>query len=87
MPQKTDREDNEDFDLRTLRSKLRNVSSEILDRDLSEMSQEIEFLEEQVRADLTDYLPADIERATEKITHLKSKADVFKIELDKRSAK
>jgi hypothetical protein len=71
----------EDF-LRTLRV----LSFQELDRDIAEISIEIRFMEEQMKTDFARYSPEDTLRASEKISLLTKKAEIMKIELEKRKS-
>ena len=63
---------------------MRTLSRAELDRDLSELFFEIDFLERQVQADLRGYSPQELEAAQEKIAHLKQKLRILELELGKR---
>ncbi|MFI5420009.1 MAG: hypothetical protein ACHQ1H_03490 [Nitrososphaerales archaeon] len=81
---KFDGEDELDEELQSLRVRVRTLLSEVLARDLVEISNDIEFLEVQLRADFASYSAKDLERANQKISHFKQKAEVIEIELRRR---
>jgi len=80
-----DPDDNFDLELRSLRKEVQNSSTEILDRDLAEISSEIQFLEDQVRNDIERYSLDEKKKAYSKISYFKRRAEIFKIELDRRN--
>ncbi|MFI5421355.1 MAG: hypothetical protein ACHQ1H_10350 [Nitrososphaerales archaeon] len=51
---------------------------------MSELYFDINFIEEQLKSDLGSYSLKDLERANEKISILKRKAEIFGIELDRK---
>jgi len=75
------------LDLISLQEKARTLSDDLLDRDIAEISTEIDFLEEQVRVDLRSYSPKSLEEAHRRIAHFKQRAEILKIELARRSSK
>jgi hypothetical protein len=83
---KFNRENKLDLDLISLREKAHNLPLFELDRDVVEISIEIEFLEIQVECDLGSYTPKDLLAAYEKISHYKQKAEILKTELANRSS-
>jgi hypothetical protein len=74
-------------ELQTLQAEIQNLPLENIDRDLAELSHEIEFLEAQVEVDLGSYSPEQLARAYGKIAHLKRRAEILKIELNTRNSK
>ena len=64
---------------------MENLSPQVLDRDLAEFSIEIQFLEDQIRLDIERYSADELTRAYSKISHFKRRAEIFKIELDRRN--
>jgi hypothetical protein len=78
------REDKLDEELQSLRARVPTLPSEVLARDLAEISNDIEFLEVQLQADYASYSVKDLERANQKISHFKLKAEVIEIELRRR---
>jgi len=74
-------------ELELLQARVRNLSSITLDRDLAEVSLEVNFLEEQVRADFGSYSPVALLRAKEKISLFNQKAEILNIELRRRTSK
>jgi hypothetical protein len=72
-------------ELESLRAKLHGFSTEELDRDLAEIAHEIEFLSEQVKADIDSYASTELERANQKISSFKQRAEILKIELSRRN--
>jgi hypothetical protein len=78
------REDKLDEELQSLQVRVRTLPSEILDRDLVEITNDIEFLELQLRVDFASYSAKDLERANHKFSHFKQKAEVIEIELRRR---
>jgi len=88
MP-KNDQEDDSaklNQELLTLQAEAHELSSDNLDRDLAELSHEIEFLDEQVRVDIESYSPEQLAEAWGKIAYLKQRADILKVELDRRNS-
>jgi hypothetical protein len=63
----------------------KSLPTETLDRDLAEISYDIDFLKAQVSAEIGNYTPAGLEKASEKIFLLKQKAEIAKLELLKRN--
>jgi hypothetical protein len=57
---------------------------EELDRDVSELSNDINFLESQVQADLSSYSSVELTIAYDKIADRKRKLEILKAELDCR---
>lgn len=57
----------------TIQEDLKSLSNGELDRDLSEIRQDIEFLKAQVKNDLKSYSPANLEAASGKISDLENK--------------
>jgi len=80
-------EDKLNQDLKSLQAELPELPSERIDRELAEVSHEIEFLESQVIADIGSYSPEELKRANEKISHFKQRAEIFRIQLNLRSSK
>jgi hypothetical protein len=73
-----------DEDVVNFEARLRKLPSEKLDRDLTETNYEIEFVEEQIRVDLQSYSSIDLQNANEKLSILKRKGELLKIELAAR---
>jgi len=73
--------DRESEDLDTFRQKVKNASSQQLEKDLAGISGDVEFLNAQVEADLRSYSPVELEKSEEKISRLRQKADIIKFEL------
>lgn len=73
-------------ELQVLQAEVHRLPSEDIDRDLAELSHEIDFLDEQVRVDLESYSPEQLTRASGKIAHLRQKAEILRIELDGRNS-
>jgi len=71
-------------DLALFRQKAKALSVESLDKDLAELSYDIQFLDAQLNADLQSYAPVELARATEKISLLRQKAEIIVLELDKK---
>ena len=57
-----------------------------LDRDLAEITNEIQFLEDQLQCDLGSYSPEQLMRGREKIADFKKKAESIQVELERRKA-
>jgi MEDS: MEthanogen/methylotroph, DcmR Sensory domain len=66
-------------------SEIRNLSTGELERDISEMKNEIDFLVSQVKADLGSYAPSDLRNAISKISLLKRKEEMMNVEYAKRT--
>jgi len=73
--------DRKSDDLYSFREKIRKTPSELLERDLAELLNDIQFLEAQVDCDIGSYSMKELEKAKEKIAKLKQKADIIKFEL------
>lgn len=58
------------------------LSIQLLDKDLAELSYDIQFLDAQVNADVKSYAPRDHPRATAKISFLRQKSKIIVLELD-----
>jgi hypothetical protein len=78
-------EDKLDQELLMLQEKVHNLPSRLLDRDLAEVSIEIQFLEDQVKADIEYYSTQELKRAKAKISRFKKRADILKTESDRRN--
>jgi hypothetical protein len=78
-------EDKLDQELLMLQEKVHNLPSQLLDRDLAEVSIEIQFLEDQVKADIEHYSAEELKRAKAKILRFKKRADILKTESDRRN--
>jgi hypothetical protein len=78
-------EDKLDQELLMLQEKVHNLPSQLLDRDLAEVSIEIQFLEDQVKADIEHYSTGELKRAKAKISRFKKRADILKTESDRRN--
>jgi len=73
--------DRKSDDLYSFHERVRNTPFELLERDLPELLNDIQFLEAQLDCDIGSYSPAELEKAKEKIAKLKQKADIIKSEL------
>jgi hypothetical protein len=80
----TEIKDKEDPELISFRKEVQGLSSEILDRDLAELSNDIEFLEIQVDSDPGGYTLKELHSAREKISGLREKAEICRAELRNR---
>ena len=85
MP-KPDEDNKLDQELIALRKAVPTLSSQEIDRDLAEVLLEIRFLEEQLRNDLRSYSGEGLERANARVSHFKKRAEILKIELDRRNS-
>jgi len=72
-------------ELLSFSAKISKLSSPQLDRDLAELKIDINFLEEQVKADPRSYSPQEFRRSQTRILFLKSKAQLIEKELDKKN--
>jgi len=81
----SDPDDNLDQELLSLRREVVNLSPRVLDRDLAENSIEIQFLEDQIRLDVGSYSADELRKANSKVSRLKRRAEIFKIELERRN--
>jgi hypothetical protein len=79
-----DLDNDSNSELVALQKKVQTLTKEELDRDVSELSSEIKFLEVQVHADIDNYSPKELSIAQEKIAHFKRRLEIFNMELDKR---
>jgi hypothetical protein len=79
-----DQENELSQELLTLQGSAQNLRTEELDRDYSEVLQEIAFLDDQLSADIDCYTPGQLTRAYEKISNHKRKAEILRIELTRR---
>jgi len=70
--------------LSRFREKAKTFPVEVLDRDLAELSGDIQFLDAQIDVDLGSYKPEQLEKAIEKTTLLKLKAEIIVLELKSR---
>jgi len=59
-------------------------TTEELDRDLAEITNDIQFLEEQLECDLASYSLEQLTKAQEKVAGFKKKADLIRVELERR---
>jgi len=73
------------LDLATLQEKVQKFTKEELDRDIAELSNDIDFLESQVEADLGSFSPEELTTAYGKIDRRKQKLEILKVELAKRN--
>jgi hypothetical protein len=73
-------------DLISFREKAKSLSAESLYRDLAELLNDIQFLSAQVEADAGDYSPSELEIAQKKISKLRKKAEIAKLELTKKES-
>lgn len=78
-------EDKLDQELASLREKAQKLPPQLLDRDLAEVSIEIQFLEAQIRADPDSYTADQLARAHTKIARFKKRAEILKTELDRKN--
>jgi len=74
-----------ELDLVSLREIVPMLPSSELDRDFNEISYEVSFLENQVKADLARYTLKQLQEAYEEIEVFKQRSEILKIELDKRN--
>ena len=79
--------DRSETDLALLHERARNLSSDELDRELADLSNEVEFLEKQLECDIGSYTTQALERANQKVSKFKLRAEILKVELDWRSPK
>lgn len=63
---------------------IKSESPHELERDLAEITFEVSFMEAQVKSEIGDYTPAELEIANEKIWVLKRKAVILKLEYESR---
>ena len=67
-----------------LQKKAKTLSKQELDLKIAELSYDIDFLEQQVQADLKSYSSEELSVANVKIVEAKQKLELFKTELAKR---
>jgi len=72
-------------ELLNLQRKAQTLTKDELDRDLAELSNDIDFLERQIRADLASYSPEELSAAHRMIACINQKVEILKIELAKRN--
>jgi hypothetical protein len=60
------------------------LAIEILDKDLAELLLDIEFVEAQVQVETGKYTPSDLAIAEEKISLLRRKAEIARLEISRR---
>jgi hypothetical protein len=68
------------------KKKVRDLSTEEIDRELAELSFDIGFLEEQVKYDMESYSTKGLKDAHDKIAVLKRKARIFETELRRKTS-
>jgi hypothetical protein len=73
-----------DQELTKLQKEARTLTKEELDRDFAELCNDLRFLESQVQADLGSYDPEGLSFAYAKISRLKPKLKILKVELARR---
>jgi hypothetical protein len=73
-----------DLELEAFQKKARTLTREELDRDLTELFFEIDFLQRQMQADLRSYSSKELESIYERIARHKQKLRILEIELAKR---
>jgi hypothetical protein len=69
----------------TVQDDLKGRTSEELDRDLAEVSMDIEFLTAQVKLDMESYSPDNLEAAYGKISEFDRKRKLIEFELQNRN--
>ena len=74
-----------DNELISFRKSAESKSVNELDRDLAELKEEIDFLEEQLRSDSRSYSPIKLKSAEEKISHFKKRAKILEDEMARRT--
>jgi hypothetical protein len=74
-----------DNELISFRKSAESKTVNELDRDLAELKEEINFLEEQLRADSRSYSPIKLKSAVEKISHFKKRAEILEDEMTRRT--
>ena len=74
---------NKDFSY--IERRVRTLTSEILDRNLAELRCEVEFLQAQIEADIENLTPSQLERASEKLSFFREKAEIVRLELEDRN--
>jgi t-SNARE complex subunit (syntaxin) len=67
-----------------MKNQVRNLTKGELDREIAELSNDVDFLESQVQADLKSYSSEELETANRKIAGVKRKLEFFKKELARR---
>lgn len=70
--------------LMSFQQEIESHRPEILDRDLAEVLLEIQFLLDQIASNIAGYSQADLEKATLKVSLLRRKAEIARLELRKR---
>ena len=74
----------EKIDIVALQKKAQTLTVEELNRDVAELSNDINFLESQVQADLTSYSSEELTIALRKIAYRKRKLEILEAELTQR---
>ena len=71
-------------ELQSLQAQVLDLPLDELGRDLAEVSMDLAFLEAQLGVDIGSYSPKELEKANGKISYLKQRAEILKIELSRR---
>jgi len=80
------KDDDLDSELRSLHARVLTLPTDVIDRDLAEISHEISFLEAQVSADPGSYSEAGLKMAGARISRFKRKSEILKAELARRGS-
>jgi len=78
------RKQKEDQELTKFSEQVRNRPVEELERDVAELSFEIELLETQLRVGLKEYSPKDLQEGYAKIALLRKKLELMKLEFKRK---
>lgn len=78
-------DDDLDREIQSFQKKVLNFSIDEIERELSELSKEVSFLESQVEVDLDSYSEIELEIARRKINQFKRKIGVLTAELLRRN--
>ena len=74
-------------ELNTFRLKTKNLSSDEIQQKLERLTADIQFLEDQVRADFGSYSLKQLEENRIKIDHLRRKMEILEVELARKTLK
>ena len=72
--------------LASLQANAQNLSSKEIEQILAQLSIDIEFLDEQIKADIKRYSTEQLATAFEKISYLKEMAKILNSEMTKRTS-
>jgi len=83
-PNYHDQDEVENLDTVALRKKAQGLPIQELDRDVAELSNDIKFLESQLKEDLASYSSEELSIAHRKIANYKLKLEILEAEITQR---